>query len=44
MLPNLFQQRREMARLKRDLRLKTVAETTAPAVAKNVADGTADGI
>lgn len=44
MLPNLFQQRREIARLKRDLRLKAVAETTAPVVTKNVADGTVDGI
>jgi uncharacterized integral membrane protein len=44
MLPNLLQQRREIARLKRDLRLKTVAETSAPGVVKNVADGTVDGI
>lgn len=44
MLPNLFQQRREIARLKRDLRLKAVAETTVPVVTKNVPDGTVDGI
>lgn len=44
MLPNLFQQRREIARLKRDLRLKAVAETTAPIAVKNIADGPPDGI
>jgi uncharacterized integral membrane protein len=44
MLPNLLQQRREIARLKRDLRLNTMAETTVPIAAKNIAGGPADGI
>lgn len=43
MLPNLLRQRREIARLKRDLRLTSIAESAPPGTGK-VNNGAADGI